>query len=193
MIYLSMNNQLKLLLYIVFLAGVFIYVQDRFNIFDISLSFPKEQKEKILKEKSDEQKEEKDNIVEESYVEIYISEDELIKVNVEIADSDIKRSAGLSNRKYLGDYDGMLFIFEEKTNRPFWMKDMLIELDILFLDEDKFIIDIFENNEPCSEYYCPQILPSQMYKYVLEVNAGFCQNNGVKTGQSVAMHLAKSM
>ena len=66
MIYLSMNNQLKLLLYIVFLAGVFIYVQDRFNIFDISLSLPKEQKEKILKEKSDEQKEEKDIIVEAS-------------------------------------------------------------------------------------------------------------------------------
>jgi uncharacterized protein len=187
-----MNNQLKLLLYMVFLAGVFIYVQDTFNIFNVSLSDPKEQK--VEQEENQEPIDPSaiSQTEEENYVEISIAGGETIRVNVEVADTDIKRSAGLSNRKYLGDYDGMLFVFDEKVNRPFWMKEMLISIDIIFIDESGFIIDIAEENEPCTEYYCPQITSSKMYKYVLEVKEGFCRSNGVKVGQNVTMHLASS-
>ena len=185
-----MNNQLKLLLYIVFLGGVFIYVQDTFNIFNISFDDLKQENgQKVVQEED----EEIAVTQEQNYVEIYISEGETIRVDVEIADTDIKRASGLSNRRYLGDYDGMLFIFDEKVNRPFWMKDMIIGLDLIFIDESRFIIDIAEENEPCTEYYCPQITASEMYKYVLEVNAGFCKTNDVRVGQSIAMHLACSM
>lgn len=188
MIYFNMNNQLKLLVYIVLLAGAFIYVQDRFKLFDISLSDSRK------KEVKEEIEEESSNTAEEvNYVEIFISEGDPIKVNVEVADNDIKRASGLSNRKYLGDYDGMLFVFEEKTNRPFWMKDMLINLDILFLDESGFIVEIASDNEICTEYHCPAISSVHMYKYVLEVNAGFCKNNAIQVGQNVVFHLAKSM
>lgn len=182
-----MNNQLKLLVYIVLLAGAFIYVQDRFKLFDISFS------DSHKKEVEEEIEEETNTLKEENYVEIFISEGSPIKVNVEVADNDIKRASGLSKRKYLGDYDGMLFIFEEKTSRPFWMKDMLINLDILFLDESGFIVEIAPDNEICTEYHCPQISSLHMYKYVLEVNAGFCKSNAVQVGQNVVFHLAKSM
>ena len=67
MIYFNMNNQLKLLVYIVLLAGAFIYVQDRFKLFDISLSDSRK------KEVKEEIEEESSNTAEEvNYVEIFI-------------------------------------------------------------------------------------------------------------------------
>jgi hypothetical protein len=182
-----MSNQLKLLFYIVFVGGALFYFQDRFDFLDISLVENKQKKEEVVKkEKKVKQSDE------ENFVLISTGDQENIRVDVEIADTPVLRGLGLSNRKYLGDYNGMLFIFEEKGNSPFWMKDTFINLDIMFIDEDRFIVDIKENNEPCTEEYCPQILSTQQYKYVLEVKGGFSQINGVKEGQSLTFHLASS-
>ena len=183
-----MNNQLKLLLYIAFIAIAIFYLQDSFGFLDISLV---DNKEPVQEEKEPKQEE---NVVvkevkEDEYVEISIGQGEVIKVNIEVADTEALRTLGLSNRRYLGDYDGMLFVFDENVNIPFWMKDTFINLDIIFIDEKGFIVDIKENNEPCSDSYCPQILSDQEYRYVLEVNGGFAQTNGVKEGQSITMHL----
>jgi hypothetical protein len=183
-----MNNQLKLLLYIVFIAGAIFYFQDSFGFLDVSLV---EKKEATQVEEED--KKEEDTVVkeveEDQYVEISIAEGGEIKVNVEVADTEALRILGLSNRRYLGDYDGMLFVYDQNVNNPFWMKDTFINLDIIFIDEKGFIVDIKENNEPCSDSYCPQILSDHEFRYVLEVNGGFVRTNGVKEGQNVTMHL----
>ncbi len=63
------------------------------------------------------------------------------KYSLEIARSDIERSKGLSNRKKLAANNGMLFVFESKSTQTFWMKETLIPLQIIYLDECK-IIDI---------------------------------------------------
>lgn len=183
-----MNNQLKLLLYIVFIAGAIFYLQDSFGFLDISLV---DNKETTQEEQEDEKKEEAvvKEVKEDEYVEISIEEGETIRVNVEVADTEALRTLGLSNRRYLGDYDGMLFVFDENVNYPFWMKDTFINLDIIFMDEKGFIVDIKEDNEPCSNSYCPQILSDKEYRYVLEVNGGFAQINGLKEGQSIVMNL----
>ena len=183
-----MNNQLKLLIYIFFVALIFLFVQDRFEIFDISLINEKKQEENIDESNDFEEEEEKveDN---NSYVEIFKKEGVVTKVDIEVADTQEERVLGLSNRRYLGDYEGMLFIFDQKVNTPFWMKDMYFPLDIIFIDESNFIIDKQENREPCTQTYCPMISSSSMYKYVLEVNAGFCESNGIVVGSSVVLHL----
>jgi hypothetical protein len=186
-----MNNQLKLLLYIVFIAGAIFYFQDSFGFLDVSFI---ENKEATQEEKEDGGKEETvvKEVEEDEYVEISIAEGESIKVNVEVADTDALRTLGLSNRRYLGDYDGMLFVYDQNVNNPFWMKDTFINLDIIFIDEKGFIVDIKENNEPCSDSYCPQILSDQEFGYVLEVNGGFAKTNGVKEGQNVTMNLVSN-
>ena len=188
-----MNNQLKLLLYIVFIVGVLFYLQDSFNLVDIA--FVNNQERKVKQESGDEEGEDVEEVIkqdEENYVEISVGDGESIRVDVEIADNPTLRALGLSNRKYLGDYNGMLFIFDEKVNSPFWMKDTLINLDIIFIDEKGFIVDIQKDNEPCTEVHCPAIVSSQQYKYVLEVNGGFCNINDVEVGQSLVIHLASS-
>lgn len=190
-----MNNQLKLLLYIVFVVGVLFFLQDNLDFLDIAfVNNQRESTENGKEADSSDGDEDEDVVVEdeENFVIISVGDSESIRVDVEVADTEPLRALGLSNRRYLGDYNGMLFVYEEKVNHPFWMKDTLINLDIIFIDEKGFIVDVKEDNEPCTEVYCPAIASSHQYKYVLEVNGGFSRINGVEVGQSLVMHLASS-
>jgi len=182
-----MSNQLKLLFYIAIIAGVILYIQDSFNLLDISFTDVK--KENIKEEKQENGSESVTKKLEKNYVEIFFEDGEKITVDVEVADTEALRTLGLSGRKYLGDYNGMLFVFDNVVNNPFWMKDTYINLDIIFIDEQGFIIDIKKNNQPCTEEFCSYIFSSSMYKYVLEVNGGFSDLNGIKIGQSIVMYL----
>lgn len=183
-----MNSQFKLLIYIGVLVGIFLLIQDRFDIFDISII---DKDGKTTEESSEENSEPEEEVV--NYVELSNSDGKKIKVNVEVADTEALRRTGLSNRMYLGDYDGMLFVFDELVTSSFWMKDMYIPLDLIFLDGDGFVVDMKEGNDPCSDTYCPSISSSKMYKYVLEVKSNFCQTNGIKIGSSMVMHLESSI
>lgn len=178
-----MSNQLKLLLYIVFVVAIFWFVQAKFNIFDIKFG-------NITQEESTQSEEETNtNVTPTNYVEIVLGANETVKVNVELADSESERQAGLSFKKYLGDYDGMLFVFNTETNTPFWMKDMQIPIDMIFFDAQGFIVDMKEAQAPCTATYCPSIYAAKSYMYVLEVNSGFIERNGINIGGSIVLHI----
>lgn len=168
-----MSNQLKLFLYIVFVAAIFLFVQTKFHIFDISVI------DNITKQNDEEASNAGDSAVvegtESNYVEVITGANKSVKVNVEIADTTEERQTGLSFRKYLGDYDGMLFIFDQEVSTPFWMKDMQIPLDMIFFDSQGFIVDIKESQAPCTATYCSSIYSVKNYKYVLEVNSDFVE------------------
>lgn len=181
-----MNNQLKLLLYILFVVVIFFVVQNKFNLFDIT--FLDGVKGVIELKKDEGSKTEDKPIQKDCYIEL-VREGEAVKVFVEVANDDPERKLGLSFRKYLGDYNGMFFMYDSNTLSPFWMKDMLIPLDIIFIDEKGFIVDIKADQQPCSAIYCPYIYPKAQYRYVLETNTGFAKNNGIKEGQSIVKYL----
>ena len=178
-----MSNQLKLLLYIFFVVAIFWFVQSKFHIFDIKLGNIA-QEETSEPEENNSSKEEPSN-----YVEIILGANKSVKVNVELADSESERQAGLSFKKYLGDYDGMLFVFSTETNTPFWMKDMQIPIDMIFFDAQGFIVDTKEALAPCTSTYCPSIYSAKSYMYVLEVNSGFVERNNIEIGGSIVLHI----
>lgn len=108
------------------------------------------------------------------------------EIAIEIAKTSQERAKGLSNRESLDKDSGMLFVFDNE--RPtFWMKDTLIPLDIIWIN-DGLIIKIDENVQPepntadsnLKRYQAPDITD-----YVLEVNAGFSKENNIKVGDSV--------
>jgi uncharacterized membrane protein (UPF0127 family) len=66
---------------------------------------------------------------------IIFTDSSKVEVKVEIADTPEKRQVGLMFREKLEKNSGMLFVFEEEQYVNFWMKNMKIPLDIIFISE----------------------------------------------------------
>lgn len=109
------------------------------------------------------------------------------EVKVEIADEPYEHARGLMFRKSLGQNEGMLFIFSDEEYRTFWMKNTLIPLDLIFIDSNLEIVDIKQDFQPCEQEPCETYTSLGPALYVLEVNAGFAERNGIKAGDSVAI------
>ncbi|MEK9598224.1 MAG: DUF192 domain-containing protein, partial [Alphaproteobacteria bacterium] len=93
----------------------------------------------------------------------------LQKFNVEFARSKAEKATGLMFRERLADDEGMLFMWNTSSLRQFWMKNTLINLDILFIDSDYRVVHIEESAQKGSLRIISSLLPVQ---YVLEINAG---------------------
>ena len=103
-------------------------------------------------------------------------------VRSELALTPAEQSTGLMGRQYLAPDAGMLFIFARPATHNFWMKNMFIPLDIIWIGEDKKIVDCHASVQPCQEAACPSISPRVPCQDVLEVNAGFLQAYGITIG-----------
>jgi len=114
------------------------------------------------------------------------------KIKVEIADTKEKQALGLMNRTKLCSSCGMLFVFNKEGIYPFWMKNTLISLDIVWINSSGTIVSISKNTkiDNCNYFINPSCQPkvykpTAPVKYVLEVNAGFCDKHNIKIGDTV--------
>ncbi len=106
-----------------------------------------------------------------------------IVLQVDVADTAAKQAQGLSGREPLRDDEGMLFIFGAVGRHPFWMKDMKFAIDIIWIGEDKVVVDITKNAQPSS---FPWVFkPKAPAQYVLEVNAGWSDYKNIEIGDIV--------
>ena len=105
-----------------------------------------------------------------------------IVIPVELANIPEKYIQGLSDSEEL--IGGMLFLFDERQVRNFWMKNMNFPIDIIWIDNGK-IVNISKNLLPEGEK--PQKTYNSIYpvNYVLEVIAGFCDENNILIGDNV--------
>ena len=106
---------------------------------------------------------------------------------LELAATVEERRIGLSNREHLPPDGGMLFVFLKESILAFWMKDTLIPLDILFLDQDRRIVDIRtmtpQPGVPTNQLMVYRsALPAM---YAVEVNAGTAAELGLAAGMVV--------
>jgi uncharacterized membrane protein (UPF0127 family) len=103
-------------------------------------------------------------------------------VAVEVVRTDADRARGLMDRRELAPDAGMLFLFDETGEHPFWMKNTLLPLDMLFLSEDGRVNGIVERAVPGDLSPRSAGGPS---RYVLEVNGGWAATHGVAAGDRV--------
>lgn len=119
-------------------------------------------------------------------VTILLDNEPSITFHCELAVSAQQKHHGLMNRTYLAHNQGMLFIIDPPRNVTFWMKNTLIALDIIFIDETNKIIQIesapVEHNTSdinLTRYH--SILP---VSYVLEINYGLSKLYNITQNRS---------
>jgi uncharacterized membrane protein (UPF0127 family) len=112
---------------------------------------------------------------------------------VELAKTEAQREKGLMYRKELDKNKGILFIFDKEGIYPFWMKNTLIPLDMLWIDASPAggnkVVFISQNTEPCKSLLCPSVVPLAKANYVLEINAGISKNLGIKIGDIIELNI----
>lgn len=101
----------------------------------------------------------------------------------EIVDTEATREQGLSGRASIPSNYGMLFVFPQKDRYGFWMKDMLVSIDILWLNEDGTVLAIEESISPST--YPTAFYPPEPVRYVLETSVGEWQRQGWSIGSTV--------
>jgi uncharacterized membrane protein (UPF0127 family) len=110
-----------------------------------------------------------------------------VELTVEVADTNLLRTRGLSYRDGLEPGTGMLFVFGEARPLTFWMYEMRFCLDIIWIDDGQIL--------GAAESVCPEPgLPSSELttysspgpaSYVLEVPAGWMNGHGFGVGTPV--------
>jgi len=95
-------------------------------------------------------------------------------LRVAVADTEAERIAGLRGRTDLGQYDGMLFVFQGPTQSAFTMSGVTDPLDIGFFGSDG-ARDSTRAMKPCpdhAESQCPIYRADGPYVYAVETNKG---------------------
>ena len=107
-----------------------------------------------------------------------------VEITCEISSTLIEKTKGLMNREKLHINHGMIFPFLIPFFRVFWMKNVKISLDIIFVNKKLEIINIYE--APVEKNIIPKFYPSKgLCKYVIETNIGFCKKNKIKKGTKI--------
>jgi len=103
-------------------------------------------------------------------------------IEVEIAANDETREQGLMYRDRLPPGHGMLFLFARAGTYPFWMKNTIIPLDMIWIDESLRVVHVERSVPPCKADPCPSYDPKAEARYVLELAGGEAARQGIGAG-----------
>lgn len=103
-------------------------------------------------------------------------------ITIEVAGTPEARVKGLMERWFLPEHHGMLFIFDAPEVQKFWMHNTPLSLDMIFVDENRRILNLAESTTPMSKQTYRSRGPAQ---YVVEVRAGFSRQAGLQEGMSI--------
>lgn len=104
-------------------------------------------------------------------------------LSVGVCDTENKRARGLMGVESMPHDCGMLFVMDEPGPVSFWMKNTLIPLDIVALDEQMNVLQVGSMEPHIGKFSCDGPV-----RYVVEANKGWCQAHGVGPGCGVMMN-----
>jgi hypothetical protein len=110
------------------------------------------------------------------------TDDGLHEIRVDVAVTPRAFQRGLMFREELGPDEGMLFFYDQPQEASFWMKNTLIPLDLLFIEEDGTVAKIVRNAVPGSLASMRSGVPVAA---VLEINGGRAGELGVEPGSTL--------
>ena len=99
---------------------------------------------------------------------------------IERVETPQAQELGLGGRTTIPDNYGMLFVFPTLEKYGFWMKDMKVAIDMLWIADDGTVVTLLENVSPAT--YPSVFYPDLPVKYVLETRAGYAHAYGITKG-----------
>ena len=110
--------------------------------------------------------------------------EQVAKVYLELAVAVHERTRGLMHRPKMASDWGMLFVFDHDKLQSFWMRNTLIPLDMIHIDDTATVVGIVENAEPLTETPRRTTKPA---RYVLEVVGGGAAALGITEGSTMVL------
>ncbi|MGE5308237.1 MAG: DUF192 domain-containing protein [Deltaproteobacteria bacterium] len=108
-------------------------------------------------------------------------------MKADVAADEASRARGLMYREKLGENEGMLFVFETAGTYAFWMKNMRIPLDFIWITPDLRVGALNKDVPPCGVGDCTSFGPVLPVRYVLEVEAGFIAKHHIALGDKISI------
>jgi uncharacterized protein len=101
---------------------------------------------------------------------------------LELALTPEDQALGLMYRESLPDRTGMLFLFDASEPHHFWMKNTMIPLDMIWMDESGKVVYVSANTPPCKAEPCATYGPEGPARQVLEIAGGMAAKENVTVG-----------
>jgi hypothetical protein len=106
------------------------------------------------------------------------------QIALEVARTPHQKEKGLMYRTSLAGNRGMVFVYEPPKPVSFWMRNMKIPLDMVFLRDGQVKL-LKVNVPPCSTNSCPIYETDIAIDQVVELRAGRAAQLGLKIGDRV--------
>ncbi len=112
-------------------------------------------------------------------------------IQLEVAQTPEQQAIGLMFRESLADDRGMLFPFAQERIASFWMKNVSMSLDMIFLNGNQ-IVSIAADVPPCKAEPCPIYGPGALVNKVIELRGGRAKELGIKAGDKIMIRKSDS-
>lgn len=106
---------------------------------------------------------------------------------LELALTPEQQALGLMYRESLPDNAGMLFVFDASEPHHFWMKNTMIPLDMIWMDESGKVVYVSANTPPCKAEPCATYGPDGPARQVLEIAGGMAAKENVTVGSTIKL------
>ncbi len=123
-----------------------------------------------------------DELFTRSTLQIATPDAKLHKIDIWVADNEVRRTRGLMFVEQMADDAGMLFIYPQPQPISMWMKNTPLSLDILFVRADGRVHSIAENTTPLST---DTISSHGIVLAVIELKAGSAARLKIRPGAQV--------
>ncbi len=113
-------------------------------------------------------------------------EDKLIRLQLAVEAEELRR--GLMYRKYMGENEGMIFLYTKPQKMNFWMRNTPLPLDVGFISSDGVLQEFY----PLYPYDETTVVSrSDELQYALELNQGWFQKNNINRGAKLDLEMFK--
>jgi uncharacterized membrane protein (UPF0127 family) len=109
-------------------------------------------------------------------------------ISSEVESDPVDMARGMMFRDSLPQGRGMLFVHSKPGKYAYWMYQVKIPLDIIWMDQGKYIVEISANTPPCrstSARQCPNYGGHEDAMYVLELGGGMAAKYSLAKGKQI--------